>query len=274
MAVPSFVPKHGQDIAAADLIVWAAMESFIYERMWLHEERHWWFRARREIVTALVREWAPAGGRILDAGCGTGFIAQALRAEYRVAVMDAAPEAVRLCAKRELPAARAALAQLPYASSTFDLVGCFDVLYHRAAWPLENTLGEIHRVLKSGGVLVAVEPAYQWLFGEADLLDHAQERFTSAGLSEHLRTAGFSVRKAGYFNTYLAPAIVVMRLLRRIWLRVWPWSKPSTEFGATPEPLNRLLEATLGAEKSRVVAGGYPFGVSVICVAQKKGSGR
>ena len=60
-----------------------------------------------------------------------------------------------------------------------------------------------------------------------------------------------------------------MRLLRRIWLRAWPSSKPSTEFGATAEPLNRLLQATLSAEKSRVVQGGYPFGVSVICVAQK-----
>ncbi len=46
-------------------------------------------------------------------------------------------------------------------------------------------------------------------------------------------------------------------------------SKPSPEFGATAEPLNRLFEATLCAEKSRVVRGGYPFGVSVICVAQK-----
>ena len=104
------------------------------------------------------------------------------------------------------------------------------------------------------------------------MLDHAEERFTSAGLSGRLRDAGFTVRKAGYFNTYLAPAIVGMRLLRRIWLRVWPSSEPSTEFGSTAEPLNRLLQATLGAEKSRVLKGGYPFGVSVICVAQKEGN--
>ncbi len=132
-----------------------------------------------------------------------------------------------------------------------------------------TTLREIHRVLKPEGVLVTAEPAYQWLFGEADVLDHARERFTAAGLAGHLREAGFSVRKARYFNTYLAPAIIGMRVLRRIWLRVSPWSKPSTEFGATVWPLNRLLEATFCAEKSRVVQGGYPFGTSVICVAQK-----
>ena len=46
-------------------------------------------------------------------------------------------------------------------------------------------------------------------------------------------------------------------------------SKPSTEFGQIAQPLNRLFAAILCAEKSRVVRGGYPFGVSVICVAQK-----
>ncbi len=245
------------------------MESFIYERMRTYEESHWWFRARREIMVAVVHNWATVGARILDAGCGTGFIAQALRDEYRVAVTDAAPEAVHFSAKRGLPAARASLTQLPYAANTFDLVGCFDVLYHRAASPLVTTLKEIHRVLQPGGVLVTAEPAYQWLFGEADVLDHARERFTAAGLAERLCEAGFTVRKAGYFNTYLAPAIIAMRLLRRSWLRVWPWSKPATEFGATAQPLNRLFAAILCAEKSRVVRGGYPFGVSVICVAQK-----
>ena len=250
------------------------MESFIYERMRKYEESHWWFLARREILAAVVHNWAPAGARILDAGCGTGFIAQALRGVYRVAVMDAAPEAVRFSAKRDLPATQASLLHLPYASETFDLVGCFDVLYHRAAWPLVTTLREIRRVLQPEGVLVTAEPAYPWLFGEADVLDHARERFTAAGLARHLREAGFTVRKAGYFNTYLAPAIIGMRLLRRIWLRVSPSAEPSTEFGSTSEPLNRLLEATLGAEKSRVVKGGYPFGVSVICVAQKEGGKR
>ncbi len=245
------------------------MESFIYERMWTNEESYWWFRARREILAAVVRNWASGGARILDAGCGTGFIAQVLREDYRVAVMDAAPEAVRFSMKRDLPATQASLAQLPYASESFDLVGCFDVLYHRAASPLATTLREIHRVLQPEGVLVTAEPAYQWLFGEAYVLDHARERFTAAGLAGHLREAGFTVRKAGYFNTYLAPAIIGMRLLRRIRLRVWPWSKRSTEFGATAEPLNRLFAAILCAEKSRVVQGGYPFGVSVICVAQK-----
>jgi SAM-dependent methyltransferase len=249
------------------------VESLIYQLMWENEESHWWFRARRDILTAVVRAHTSPGARVLDAGCGTGFIAEALRNDRKVSLMDSSLEAVRFCRKRGLPAARASLRHLPYHSDTFDLVGCFDVLYHRAAQPLESTLRELQRVLRPGGVLVTVEPAYQWLFGEADVLDHAECRFTAPQLGRHLRQAGFGVRELGYFNTHLAPAIIGMRLLRRLWVRVWPWAEASAEFGKSSGALNRLLEAIFGSEKQRVLRGGYSFGISIIAIGEKRSAG-
>ena len=245
------------------------MESFLYERIREYEERHWWFQARRDILVAVIRAWGPPGARILDAGCGTGFVAHTLRDRYRLSLTDAAPEAVRFCADRGLPVARASIRQLPFGAETFELVGCFDVLYHRAIWPIESTLRELHRVLKPSGALIAAEPAYQWLFGEADVLDHAERRFGAHELASYLRDAGFTVRQEGYFNTYLAPLIITARMLGRLWSRLRPKRKPSPEFGSVPLGLNRLLAATFRSEKARVLRGGYPFGISVLCVAQK-----
>ncbi len=55
------------------------MESDVYARVAELEIRHWWFLARRQIVSQVLRRQVlrrhvelPAGGRVLEAGCGTG----------------------------------------------------------------------------------------------------------------------------------------------------------------------------------------------------------
>src|SRR5215213_2552439 len=41
----------------------------------LLEERHWWFRSRRELVLALVKQYCPdRSQRILEIGCSSGVL--------------------------------------------------------------------------------------------------------------------------------------------------------------------------------------------------------
>lgn len=50
------------------------MDPAVYERMAAHEDRHWWFVARRQIVADVIARQVPLprNGHILEAGCGTG----------------------------------------------------------------------------------------------------------------------------------------------------------------------------------------------------------
>ena len=47
------------------------------------EDRHWWFTARRRIVTRLTEDLIDAGASVLDLGCGTGANIAAFAGRFR-----------------------------------------------------------------------------------------------------------------------------------------------------------------------------------------------
>ena len=56
------------------------MERAVFDRMAEQDSRHWWFVARRRILSALIEREVrlPADARILEIGCGTGHNFQML----------------------------------------------------------------------------------------------------------------------------------------------------------------------------------------------------
>ena len=94
---------------------------------------------------------------VLDVGCGGGFSCEFLAMRGAIATgIDQSPNCI---AKAQEHAAMHQLAiayqhgyaeSLPYANDSFDVMLCVDVLEHVAN--LQQTLREIHRVLKPGGM--------------------------------------------------------------------------------------------------------------------------
>lgn len=100
----------------------------------------------------------PAGGRVLEVGCGRGIALQVfdslLRPSLLVGVdIDATflAEATRTVTRRSrIRLAQADLRQLPFPSEAFDVVIDFGTCYHVDA--SQKALGEIARVLAPGGI--------------------------------------------------------------------------------------------------------------------------
>jgi SAM-dependent methyltransferase len=113
---------------------------------------------------ALRHARASGGARVLDYGCGAGALVEAGRAaglEFEGADVYYGGSKTRAEAERRglLGSAIREIREgrLEYAGSTFDLVVNNQVMEH--VEDLDAVLGELHRVLKPGGLLLSVFPA-------------------------------------------------------------------------------------------------------------------
>lgn len=108
---------------------------------------------------------------VLEVGCGTGAFAERLTGELPRAAVIAVDQSQRfadLTAGRGVVARQADVQDLPFEDGQFDVVAAMWMLYHVA--DLDRGLAEVRRVIRPGGLLVAVTNGDEHL---ADLLVEA-----------------------------------------------------------------------------------------------------
>ncbi len=115
-------------------------------------------RAREQLTE--IAEFAPRG-RLLDVGSGTGaFLAAAAAAGYDVAGVDLSPEGVEYA--RDVygiePVVQGTLEQVAFPAESFDVLRAWHVIEH--VFGLDAFVGELHRVLVPGGLLVVGTESY------------------------------------------------------------------------------------------------------------------
>lgn len=221
------------------------------------EDRHWWYRERRELLAARVRGLAP--GDALDIGAAGGGNTRVLRGlGWQVLALEFTAEGSEVAAERGLDVVRADAQQLPVADESVDLVTALDVLEHipddrRAA-------AEIHRVLRPGGRLVAAVPVDPRLWSPHDEAVGHVRRYTRDQFVRLLEGAGLQVLDARSWMVLLRPAVVLRR-------------KVSTGSDLDdPHPLvNGVLGAAVRLERHLPVAS-LP-GVSLLVTARRPGPG-
>ena len=99
----------------------------------------------------------PHVGSLLDAGGGTGRVAEALRPHVGwVVVADVSRGMLAQARQKDLSAASTATEHLPFPDGAFDRVLMVDALHHVVNQA--ETIRELFRVLKVGGRLVIEEP--------------------------------------------------------------------------------------------------------------------
>jgi SAM-dependent methyltransferase len=173
-----------------------------YDRLAPRYDRRWSYYIGATVRETLRRLDLVASGRLLDVGCGTGALLQAVVAAapgLRLAGVDPCGEMLRV-ARGKLPASvelRQAYAEgLPFGDSAFDTVVCTNS-FHYFRRPAD-ALREMMRVLRPGGRVIITDWCDDFLTCRlCDLalrwLDSAHFRaYSTAECRQQLEKAGFS----------------------------------------------------------------------------------
>jgi SAM-dependent methyltransferase len=223
-------------------------------------ERHWWWRAREDLLLETIPRIAPARRplEILDVGCGDGLFFEKLSRFGAVSGIETDPAAVT-------PGSRWAgrIHIGPFDESfapevRFDLILLLDVLEH-----LPDPVAALRRalaLLRPGGRLLVTVPAFRLLWTRHDDLNRHRDRYRKPALRREAEQAGAEVLSMRYVFAWVAPA----KLLQRAVERLWPAAPapPSLPGGV----VNAMLYRASRIEQRLLSARSAPFGSSLLAV--------
>lgn len=241
------------------------MERTVYAEMAELDQRHWWYRARRRILTELIRREVamPAHAQILEIGCGTGHNLAMLGKFGHVDALELDDE-VRVVAEKRLgrPVMSAPLPELDgVADEYYDLIGAFDVIEH-----IDHDAAALRTIatkLKPGGKFIMTVPAHQWMWSPHDVVNHHKRRYSKQSLRRLVDESPLKLAKIGYFNSLLFPLAVAERFTSKL------RGKDTAEVTLPPAPLNAVLELAFAAERHVIGRLPLPVGLSLFAVAAR-----
>lgn len=230
------------------------------------QKKHWWFVTKKEITLDTIYRYLnkDTHNKVLDIGCGSGLMLNALEDIGQTFGMDMSDDAISF--SKEIFSGEVKQGflpdQIPYKKEFFDLIIALDVIEH--VDQDVDSLKAIRSQLASDGKAVITVPAYMFLWSIFDELNEHKRRYTLTELNTKLVKAGFIVEKISYFNTLLFPVVFIVRMLNNVLKR-----DGASDIDIPTRPLNFVLKRIFGIEKYLLRFINLPYGVSILAVVSK-----
>lgn len=244
------------------------MEIAEYKNIFENEERHFFYVANHNIILSLLKKYLKTSQKILkilDAGCGTGYLAKRLEKYGQVWGIDINPYAISFAKRRGVKVKKSSVTKIPFQTNNFDVVVSVDVIYHKEVRDDKKAIREFLRVLKPGGILILRVPANKWLKLTHDRHVHTRERYDKKELRNKLIKVGFRIEKLSFVNSLLLPIAVI----QQIWENIFQPESTSSAIGPLPSLINKTLTHFLSIERDILLKIDLPFGIGLIAVCRK-----
>jgi len=245
-----------------------------YKTHYKLEDEFWWFRGRRLISFMLLNSFLKnkKDNRLLDVGCGTGINLKNLGKFGKVYGADISKEALKFCKERKFKNLKiSSIENLKYPNNFFDIITSFNVL----CCVKDDFLAmkEMYRVCKPGGLILITSSAIPFLYSklrtEHDLSAHTLRRYDKKRMKTIVTSAGFEIKRLTHMNMFLCPAIIVMRIIKKILRPNIKRSESKSDLVILPRFINNILFFIIKTEAGIIRHFDLPIGLTLICVAQK-----
>ena len=240
-----------------------------YTNMFVLEDRFWWYRGIHDLILGYLRKRASARLHILDAGCGTGKLMTLLAPLGEVVGIDASEQALQYCHERGLSAVETVDLNKWSPSASYDVITCIDVLCHESVRDIGAVLGQFHRGLRPGGIVILNLPAFESLMREHDKVVQTARRVRREEILPLLRSKGFEVQ----LWTYRLPALYCAIRLRKALSPPREHAAPESDLKMIPPVVDSILWWMNWLENRAILAGfRFPVGSSLFVVARRPAS--
>jgi 2-polyprenyl-3-methyl-5-hydroxy-6-metoxy-1,4-benzoquinol methylase len=227
-------------------------------------QKHWWWRARTELIVDTLRRLKPAQGwnNILDIGCGDGLFFERLSEFGKVEGVETAPELVNAANPHRNQIHICPFDENFRPGKQYSLVLMLDVLEH-----LENPVAAMRQALNlltPEGTLVVTVPAFMSLWTNHDVINHHFIRYKKSTFRELAELAGLRIQRERYVYHWTFPVKLAVRLTERA-LHARPKAPK-----VPPAWINEMLYRISRAEQKTLNPLAIPFGSSLMIVGAKR----
>lgn len=242
------------------------MENIAYKSLATLENKHWWFVARRKILTQFLTNLKLENdAKILEVGAGTGGNIDMLKQFGCVTALEGSSVALEhLKHKKDIKIIASYLtSELQSNTEKYDLIVLFDVLEH-----IENddqALDILEKKLKPNGKLLITVPALKSLWSDHDVTHHHHRRYTLNELKKLISNKNLKINRGTYFNTFLFPLIFIARFSLSFFK-----SKKIDQVRPPNKIVNYVFTKIFSSEKYILSHFNLPIGVSILLEIEKK----